>query len=235
MDVFYLSIADYYEDIFRVNEKQLQFLSSSAQGKRVLDVACATGSVASALGSRGFDVTGIDLSEAMIQRAIKKERITAFVRSMLDLDGLGEPFDLVYCIGNSVPHLDNEEEIMCFFSQCYGVLRSGAKLVIQIINFTNFWREPGDSLGALPTIENDRVKFERQYFRDNHKIRFHTKLTAGGHSLINDALLYPIMPQRCMDLLRACHFTNIEIYAGFDESAFHAETALSVVLRAKKP
>ena len=36
------------------------------------------------------------------------------VLNMLDIDKLGEKYNLAYCIGNSLVHLDNDEEILDF-------------------------------------------------------------------------------------------------------------------------
>ncbi len=42
------------------------------QSAKLLDVACGTGTQAIALASKGFEVTGLDLSEAMLRRANSK-------------------------------------------------------------------------------------------------------------------------------------------------------------------
>jgi ubiquinone/menaquinone biosynthesis C-methylase UbiE len=42
------------------------------QGKRVLDLGCGTGEVSRMLRALGADVTGVDLSEAMLERARRK-------------------------------------------------------------------------------------------------------------------------------------------------------------------
>ncbi|HEY5575346.1 MAG TPA: class I SAM-dependent methyltransferase, partial [Clostridiaceae bacterium] len=41
--------------------------------RKILDVGCGTGALCAALSSRGFDVTGIDLSSKMLAVAMKKQ------------------------------------------------------------------------------------------------------------------------------------------------------------------
>lgn len=52
---------------FRIEEKP---------GSRLLDVACGEGSFAVGMAKRGWEVTGIDLSDSMLQRAAEREART---------------------------------------------------------------------------------------------------------------------------------------------------------------
>src|SRR4030067_3580477 len=48
--------------------------TGAEKGSRILDVATGTGKQAFAFAKRGYDVTGIDLSKAMLKVANKKNR-----------------------------------------------------------------------------------------------------------------------------------------------------------------
>jgi demethylmenaquinone methyltransferase/2-methoxy-6-polyprenyl-1,4-benzoquinol methylase len=58
-------------------------------GDRVLDACCGTGDLAIAARHAGGDVTGVDFSEAMLERARRKAAAIAWVRG----DVLALPFD----------------------------------------------------------------------------------------------------------------------------------------------
>jgi demethylmenaquinone methyltransferase / 2-methoxy-6-polyprenyl-1,4-benzoquinol methylase len=58
-------------------------------GDRVLDACCGTGDLAIAARHAGGDVTGVDFSEAMLERARRKSAAIAWVRG----DVLALPFD----------------------------------------------------------------------------------------------------------------------------------------------
>jgi SAM-dependent methyltransferase len=79
-----------------------------AQGTRALDVACGTGKSFLPLLERGFDVTGCDISPAMLeQAALKAPGVPLVEADMRALPKLAE-FDLVTCFDDSLNHLADE-------------------------------------------------------------------------------------------------------------------------------
>ena len=56
-----------------VRDKTVDF-TDAGKGSKILDVATGTGKQALAFAERGYDVTGIDLSEAMLKVASKKNK-----------------------------------------------------------------------------------------------------------------------------------------------------------------
>ena len=233
MSKFYDSISDNYEDIFQPNDKQINFLKELAHGK-ILDVACATGKVAKRLQDDGFDVMGIDLEEKFVNKAINENKIDAKCMNMLDIDKLRDNFGLIYCIGNSLVHLESSEKINEFLKKCYDKLDPNGNLVLQIINFYPFLQVDDDYLGSLPTIKNEKVEFVRKYFRNGDFIRFNTVMTAGDKSIENDVNLFPIISDELIELVEQNGFKNVKIYGGFNKSEFDKENSRPLVLSAEK-
>jgi SAM-dependent methyltransferase len=80
-------------------------------GRRVLDVACGTGKSFLPLLARGYEVTGCDLSPAMLERAAAKAPAARLlVADMRELPPLGE-FDLVTCLDDSINYLGRPDEL----------------------------------------------------------------------------------------------------------------------------
>ena len=82
-------------------------------GTRALDIACGTGNSTVPLISRGYSVTGCDISPKMIQEARHKlpDRAASFlVADMRELPALGE-FDLVLCLDDGVNYLLSDTEL----------------------------------------------------------------------------------------------------------------------------
>src|SRR5690242_698380 len=115
MSKFYDEISKYYDDIFPIGKYQVDLLREviGEGSKDVLDIACGNGGYSKALSDLGHKVTAVDLNESMIEILNKNyENINGKVLNMLDIDKLDEKYDLAYCIGNSLVHLDNDEEIL---------------------------------------------------------------------------------------------------------------------------
>lgn len=99
-------------------------------GSRVLDVACGTGTLAIMFADRGYDVLGVDASEAMLAIAENKAaametlgRVRFVQGDMRDFAHVVEgPFDLVTCTYDSVNYLLSEAEIAQCFANAAQVL-----------------------------------------------------------------------------------------------------------------
>ena len=108
-------------------EAFLPYLEGVAPGARVLDCAAGTGPLAVGLALRGFDATATDASGAELD-----------VRVCLweDLGAQGfDPFDAVFCVGNSLAHAPGREARRAALRAMAGVMRPGALLVLTSRNF----------------------------------------------------------------------------------------------------
>ncbi|MEO6596458.1 MAG: class I SAM-dependent methyltransferase [Planctomycetota bacterium] len=96
-------------------------------GARLLDVPCGDGRHAAELQRRGFDVLGVDGSEALVAHAhaagVRAER-----RDMRELARLG-PFDAAYCLGNSFGYLDDPGNL-AFLRAVHDELRPGGDFLL---------------------------------------------------------------------------------------------------------
>ena len=115
MSQFYNSIAEKYDAIFPISPAHKVFFDAEVHGKTVLDVGAGTGNLTAYLRAQGYDVTAIDLSKALIAQATAKG-IEVQELNMLAIDTL-PMFDTIINIGNTLPHLDNKDEVQTFLKR----------------------------------------------------------------------------------------------------------------------
>ncbi len=246
---FYQSIAPYYHHIFPLNPKQVSFVTEAVESSKtiiesskeppLLEVGCGVGGLTQGLAKVFPSIETFDLDPEMVRLA--QMRCSQFASThiqqgnMLDLSRLypQQKFCGVVCFGNSLVHLDNETEIAQFCSEAYKVLLPGAPLLLQIINYDRILDQQVDS---LPTIENEHIRFVRNYRYQAHlhKIEFATQLLVKTESktLTQSQLLYPIRHDSLVSRLRHAGFTQVTTFGGFDRSPFLA-TSVPLVVEAR--
>jgi SAM-dependent methyltransferase len=107
----------------------------------VLDAACGTGVNAAALARRGFRVHATDGSHAMVHAAaarFQREQLGIPVAQCLWADlpvSLGERFDVVLCIGNSLVHAAGADAMVQALDGLREVTRPGGHVVIDSRNW----------------------------------------------------------------------------------------------------
>ena len=99
--------------------------------KTVLELACGTGSVLKELQAH-YDVTGVDLSEPMLELAREKlPGVPLFQGDMTNVQ-LGETFDVVLCLFDSVNHLLEFAQWEALFDVARSHLAEGGLFVFDI-------------------------------------------------------------------------------------------------------
>ncbi len=109
--------------------------------RRVLDVATGTGFHSIRLLQAGFDVTSLDGSPAMLERAERNAGDRGLtlqpVRSdwrHVDQNVTGR-FDAIVCLGNSFTHLFSEDERRLVLKQWFDLLSPGGALIADQRNY----------------------------------------------------------------------------------------------------
>ncbi len=106
----------------------------------LLDLACGPGRHLVAMTQAGYQVTGLDKSEEMLQMARARLAEASVAAKLIQASfdemppGLG-PFDGAYCLGNSLAAGGDAATVRQAISSLGRVLRRGGKLFIQVLNF----------------------------------------------------------------------------------------------------
>ena len=126
-DVDYAGWADFYAE--RLLERGV------TAGAQVAECACGTGNLTIPL-SRRFAMTGIDLSEDMLNIAIRKARemgrSICFVKQDMRRLKLHRAVDAVLCTCDGANYLMTEKQLKDFFRSAHTVLRAGGVIALDV-------------------------------------------------------------------------------------------------------
>jgi len=239
-EAFYSSIASCYEHIFPLSSQQIGFIQSefdSLEELYFLDIGCSTGQLAGRLCRLGALGVGIDLNPDMIKRAeglYASIDLSFKVMDMLTIEANfpGHYFDALICFGNTLVHLNSVTQIRNFLQQCSKLLKSGGKLLLQLLNYQYILSA---KITDLPLIENDFVRFDRNYelpAPNQPRIGFRTRLEVKKENRLfeNFTQLIPIQKNELEKLLLLAGFSMLQFYGGFDKRPFGAKDLPLVVV-----
>lgn len=131
----------YYDEVMsKLNyDLWLEFIEQYLnKGDSILDLACGTGTLCTMLKLNGYESSGLDLSESIIEIANEKRKI-----NRLDIDfhvadmtnfKLGKKFNMVTCFFDSVNFLSDIRDVRKMFDCAYSHLHNNGYFIIDIFS-----------------------------------------------------------------------------------------------------
>lgn len=242
-NIFYSSLAPYYQHIFPFNPAHIDFLRNMLpyNGTKVLDVGCATGDLAFALTHFGFPTWAFDYDAQMIETAQQsKQEDTLFpVFEQLDMRLLDQRypesfFNTIICFGNTLVHLLSDEDILQFLQAANKTLATDGTLTIQILNYDFILDQ---EIKSLPFIENEHIRFERNYEfnKTDSLIEFKTRLTIKSTNQVihNSVQLNPVRKSKLQELLEEAGFVALAFFGNFAREPL-SEKSLPLIVTCRK-
>ena len=115
-----------------VLEPAVRFLDDLADGGSALELAIGTGRVAIPLVERGVAVSGIELSQPMVDQLHKKRSDIPVVVGDMATSTMPGQFSLVYLVWNSIANLRTQREQVSCFRNAASHLAPGGRFVIEL-------------------------------------------------------------------------------------------------------
>ncbi len=124
------------------------FRTSGEEIHDIIDIACGTGRHAIEMAKKGYQVTGIDISNHMLEAARRKaqEEQVSIQFLQIDMKALDfmDGFDAAYILFNTATLLIDNEDLIQFMNGIHAALKSRGLLVVEV---NNLW--PVIAIGRL--------------------------------------------------------------------------------------
>jgi len=212
-------------------------------GEPVLELACGTGRITIPIAQKGIQISGLDISEAMLGRARQKaadqgvdvEWIKADCRTFK----LAERFKLIIYPFNSIGHLHDLESIEACFTRVRNHLAEGGRFIIDIFNpRLDILRR--DASRRYPVVEytdpdgKGRVVVTENNVYDRasqiNKVKWYYRIGDQGGEMVKSLNMRIFYPQELDSLL---HYNGFQIKAklgDYDGQPFETRSSKQIVV-----
>ncbi|MBI3949747.1 MAG: class I SAM-dependent methyltransferase [Acidobacteria bacterium] len=209
------------EEQTRAEADAIEKLLQLAPGAKVLDVPCGQGRLSIELASRGYHVTGVDITRPLLddaqRKAIERQLEMAWEeRDMRDLPW-HEEFDGAFCVWGSFGYFDGDGNA-AFIKAVSRALKPGARFLVDLpvaeTVFPNFrdraWGPFGDTL-ILQAARYDHV---------HGRVDVDWTLVQEGKMAKSFSSIRIYTYGELCRLLEEAGFTNCEGYASMSQEPF---------------
>jgi len=190
-------------------------------GCRILDLCCGTGQIAKGLTDRGYRVTGIDGSEAMLRFARENAPGAEFIHADARTFKLSDKFQAVISAFDSLNHVMEFEELKGVFRNVFEALEDEGIFLFDL----NLEDESEMFGNSLEMVENDHVCVVRASYKSEEKLKRYdvTMFTPEGAAWRrSDLTLFQRYydPDDVIAALAECGFGRVKSYDARREFGF---------------
>ncbi len=218
--------------------KEIDKISSLADlegDMKVLDLCCGVGRHSIVLAKRGYDVTGVDLTEHYLEKARKKaeeeDLEIEFVKEDMREFKRKEDFDVVLNLFTSFGFFEDEEENMKVLENIHESLRSNGKLILDVM---------GKEILARIFEEKDWSKTNDKFMLEERSVEKNWSWMKTRRTLINDEgkkeynISHWIYSAKELEnMLKEVGFSSVEVYGNYDGEPYNEEADRLVVIGKK--
>lgn len=244
----YASIAEMYDimidwPIRLAREKEfLQAILPDWDNQKVLDLGCGTGHHSKLFADFGARVTGIDPSEAMLQRARSLPNMEKIDFQQGDFNGLekvNDHYQLIAILGNSLAYARDYHDLLTILKNCHSLLENTGRLAIQVVNYQIIIND--ESLW-LPIINRHVAEIEYLFLREYRVLNETVEFTLISllceakkwQRIVERSNHYPITKKILESALLATGYTDIQFFSNYQRESFDADTAGALVALVRK-
>ncbi len=224
----YTQFAAVYDLFFPFKENVYQFLKSFVPSgqQSILDIGCGTGHYCGRFADDGFMVVGIDPDEGMIQKAKELNPQALFYQiSAQEIDRLNETFALVFSIGNSMSHI-NQQELCNFLTNLRKMNKPRNRWLFQVVNWDAILIKDRHT---FPVIKEESGMTLHRFYDDfsAEQLIFMIEIKDANNDLVlrSKQILYPLSAEKCISIHQKYGFNLKAHYGDFSRSPFQPATS----------
>ncbi len=203
------------------------------EGARVLDLCCGSGRHSLVLDKLGYNVTGVDLSETLLQEAKKSDPIGAIRWLQGDMRKVPAegPFDAVFNLFTSFGYFEDDAENEKALHEIERLLRPGGSYLIDFLNpaYVKANLVPHSVREEGATKIDERRSVEDRYVVKRIRIR---DAQAEERSYEERVKLYELADFRAM--LARTGLRIDRVYGGYGGEAYDEATSQRLILLGTK-
>lgn len=228
---FFENLVEYYDELFPVTENKKQFYEN-LQNKftfpvKSLHLGSATGVLEHHLAKKGFDVTGIEVSQPLLDSACLKRRTQLMALRFFKLSTLlmgnvlGKNFyNVISALNDRIIFVKNRESFEKLVSQCKDLLTNDGIFVIQTHNYNKIKKENDFSILARKSI---RTSIESE-INSNGNEDFITQILEMPNGkkvpISNNQKIYIPYPKDIEEIAKKYNFSKVEFFEDFEYTPF---------------
>lgn len=199
------------------------------RGAEVLDLCCGMGRHSLALAEFGYRVTGVDLSEVLLEEARKHDRNNevTWVRGDMRRVPLQREFDAVVNLFTSFGYFDEDAENARVLQEIDRLLRPEGKFIIDYLN-------PGyvkDRLVPYSERREGSLRIEERRSIEDGFVRKRITIREDGgpeRNYTEQVKLYRY--EQFEDMMEGTRLRVDRVYGGYEEQSFDPRTSMRMIM-----
>lgn len=210
--------ADFIESVFK-----LYGIAPSL----VLDAACGTGNLTIELDKRGYDMIGLDISDAMLSVALGKKRrgnILFIKQDMRNFELYGT-VDAIICAYDSINYLETLADVGLFFKNAANYLNPGGILIFDINSRYKFEYILGNNCFTLEGQDvfcSWQSRYSKRKKICRHDLTIFAQTDEGLYRRFDETQYeYYHAPEELIAMLKDTGFTDVRVFFDNDTNLEH--------------
>lgn len=218
-------VAPYYDELMKAVPYRMwvgyYFLLLSwqdAHPKKVLDIACGTGTMTQMLSREGLQMTGVDISAPMIEVARKKAAksrrpVHYFVADASEMD-LGLKFDAALSFYDCLNNITDIDRLGMAFKRAAAHLEPGGSFIFDLNTDYAFAMNMFDQQN-LRANSKLRYKWEGEWNPETRLIRVHMRFWYQGEEFEEVHIQRAYTEEEIRGLLKEAGFVNVHSFSSY--------------------